>query len=161
MGKRSLKASQSGIAKAKQAFQRKGWTQEYLAAEVGLETRQSVWKFFAGRPIERHLFIDICFRLDLEWEDIVELPEVEPLPAEVIEKSSAEHWLEQARSSLSSAIQQQCGFLQATLDMAHPLTLEQVYTPVRVLPEPNHQAMVGSNRPPEFQPVRSAPVSLD
>ncbi|MBI4783099.1 MAG: NACHT domain-containing protein [Oscillatoriophycideae cyanobacterium NC_groundwater_1537_Pr4_S-0.65um_50_18] len=137
MGKRSLKASQTGIAKAKQAFQRKGWTQEYLAAEVGLETRQSVWKFFAGRPIERHLFIDICFRLDLDWEDIVEPPEVDPLPA--IGAASTENWLEQARSSICSAIQQQCGILQTALDMAYPLALEQVYTPIRILPQPNHQ----------------------
>jgi len=139
MGKRSLKASQTGIAKAKQAFRRKGWTQEYLAAEVGLETRQSVWKFFAGRPIERHLFIDICFRLDLEWEDIVELPEAEPLPVESIAEPPTENWLEQARSRLSAAIRQQCGYLQTALDMAHPLALEQVYTQIRILPQPNHQ----------------------
>lgn len=138
MGKRSLKASQTGITRAKQAFQRKGWTQEYLAAEVGLETRQSVWKFFAGRPIERHLFIDICFRLDLDWEDIVELPEVEPLPTSVGE-ASIEQWLEQARSRLCSAIRQQCGVLQTALDMPYPLAVEQVYTQICVLPQPSHQ----------------------
>jgi hypothetical protein len=37
MTKRSLKASPSGVEQAKKAFERKGWTQEYLAAEVGLQ----------------------------------------------------------------------------------------------------------------------------
>ena len=43
MVKRSLRASQAGIEQAKRAFAFKGWTQENLAAEVGLKTRQSVW----------------------------------------------------------------------------------------------------------------------
>jgi predicted NACHT family NTPase len=60
---RSLQASAQGIKKAKQAFLRKGWTQEYLAGEVGLETRQPIWKFFAGKPVDRHVFTEICFRL--------------------------------------------------------------------------------------------------
>ncbi|MGI0493980.1 NACHT domain-containing protein [Alkalinema pantanalense CENA528] len=77
MGKRSVKASALGIAKAKRAFERREWTQEYLASAVGLQTRQSVWKFFSGRPIERHLFIDICFQLDLDWQEIAELPRLD------------------------------------------------------------------------------------
>lgn len=74
MAKRSLKASSSGIAIAKRAFERREWTQEYLASAVGLQTRQSIWKFFTGRPIERYLFVDICFQLDLDWEEIVDRP---------------------------------------------------------------------------------------
>ncbi|MEM1426470.1 MAG: NACHT domain-containing protein, partial [Cyanobacteria bacterium P01_H01_bin.130] len=74
MAKRSLKATTEGIALAKRAFERTGWTQDYLAAEVGLSTRQSVWKFFSGRPIERHYFIEICFQLNLDWHDIADIP---------------------------------------------------------------------------------------
>ena len=66
MAKRSLKASEAGRVTAKKAFERTGWTQEYLAYQVGLETRQSVWKFFSGRPVDRNIFIDLCFQLDLE-----------------------------------------------------------------------------------------------
>jgi predicted NACHT family NTPase len=53
MAKRSLQASSSGIKMAKQQFASKGWTQEYLATEVGIKTRQPIWRFFAGQPIER------------------------------------------------------------------------------------------------------------
>jgi len=141
MAKRSLKASEVGIKKAKQAFQRTGWTQEYLASAVGLETRQSIWKFFSGRPIERHLFIDVCFQLNLEWEDIVAPPEQE----EEIEVNASEihadldQTLQTLRSQIKATIQTQCGLLQISLDTAHPLAVEQVYTSVRVLPTPSSQ----------------------
>ncbi|WP_233258383.1 hypothetical protein [[Phormidium] sp. ETS-05] len=50
MAKRSLSASEAGLIKARKAFARKGWTQEYLAAEVEVSTRQPIWKFFSGVP---------------------------------------------------------------------------------------------------------------
>ncbi|MGH8001734.1 MAG: NACHT domain-containing protein, partial [Brasilonema sp.] len=74
MARRSLKASILGIQKAKRAFQVREWTQEYLASEVGLETRQPIWKFFTGKPIERQNFMEICFQLGLDWQEIAELP---------------------------------------------------------------------------------------
>jgi len=45
MVKRSLQASATGIQQAKRSFALKGWTQENLAAEVNLKTRQPVWRF--------------------------------------------------------------------------------------------------------------------
>lgn len=140
MGKRSLKATQPGIARAKQAFHRTGWTQEYLASAVGLETRQSVWKFFTGRPIERHLFIDLCFQLGLEWEEIAEPPEAEPLPdLAVTAPTDVEKWLGELRTRLQTSLQQQCGWLQTNLDTAQPVPLEQVYTHQALLTRPNAQ----------------------
>ena len=121
MAKRSLKASEVGIKKAKQAFRRTGWTQEYLASAVGLETRQSIWKFFSGRPIERHLFIDICFQLNLEWEEIVAPPEEDEEEIEVAPVSSpseVDQAVQAARSKLRELIQSQCGLLQVSLDTA-------------------------------------------
>ncbi|XGV97111.1 MAG: NACHT domain-containing NTPase [Leptolyngbya sp. BL-A-14] len=141
MAKRSLKASEVGIKKAKQAFRRTGWTQEYLASAVGLETRQSIWKFFSGRPIERHLFIDVCFQLNLEWEDIVAPPDEEEEIEVAVSEALAEsdHSLQTLRSRLKPTIQTQCGLLQISLDTAHPLAVEQIYTSVRVLPTPSSQ----------------------
>ena len=144
MAKRSVKASTSGINRAKQAFERRAWTQEYLASAVGLQTRQSIWKFFSGRPIERHLFIDICFQLDLDWEDIADLPRIEPIvaepEAEVVESATEltrvleeqQRWLEQLRLQVASLIQNQCGVVPATLDLEQPLPLSQIYTEVNL-----------------------------
>ncbi len=148
MAKRSLKASEAGIAKAKLAFQRREWTQEYLAAEVGLQTRQPIWKFFSGRPIERHLFIEICFQLGLDWEEIVERPQFdlplaspepptpEPLPPlpEGVEPDPAAV-IAQLRPQVETLIQQQCGWLQTIPDLAQPLSLNQIYTEVYLLPQ--------------------------
>ena len=142
MAKRSLKASEVGIKKAKHAFRRTGWTQEYLASAVGLETRQSIWKFFSGRPIERHLFIDVCFQLNLEWEDIVAPPDEEEdeLNAIALEThAELDESLQVLRSQLKATIQTQCGLLQVSLDTAHPLAVEQIYTSVQVLPTPSSQ----------------------
>ena len=89
MAKRSLKATVEGSTIAKRAFERTGWTQDYLAAEVGLSTRQSVWKFFSGRPVERHIFIELCFQLDLEWQAIADLPKP-IIPAEATLSGSSQ-----------------------------------------------------------------------
>lgn len=84
MVKRSLRASLPGIQQAKNAFAYKGWTQENLAGEVGLKTRQSVWRFFTGQPVERQVFKELCSVLDLDWRDIAIDPPAEfPEPGEV------------------------------------------------------------------------------
>ncbi len=77
ISKRSLKASEAGIRRAKKRFSHKGWTQEYLAEEVGLKTRQPIWRFFAGKPVERYTFFEICSRLELDWKEIAVIPPLE------------------------------------------------------------------------------------
>ncbi len=144
MAKRSLKASQDGIIRAKRAFDLRGWTQEYLAAEVGLQTRQSVWKFFAGRPVERHIFIEICFTLDLDWEEIVDRAAfVSDTPDLGLEESqvavastsgqSVDHGAE-ARLHLIAQAQAQCQLLELPLDLHQPITLAQLYTEAYLRP---------------------------
>ena len=146
MVKRSLRASTVGIEQAKHAFQRKGWTQEYLAGEVGLETRQSVWKFFKGQPIERHIFIDICLSLDLDWQEIADLhPQTAPRASRVallVEKqtvaSEIETLVEQVRSRLEAPTFAQCGTLRL-LDTAQSVTLDDLYVNVNILEQLSRQ----------------------
>lgn len=69
---RSCQATKDGFEIAKKAFKLKGWTQEYLAGSVGCN-RQTIMKFFARQPIAKHLFQDICNKLDLEWGKIADL----------------------------------------------------------------------------------------
>ncbi|OLP16456.1 hypothetical protein BST81_20980 [Leptolyngbya sp. 'hensonii'] len=159
MAKRSLKASPSGIVRAKQAFQRREWTQEYLASEVGLQTRQPIWKFFSGRPIERHLFIDICFRLDLDWEDIADRPRLDdpidnPEPISDPNQQPSLPWVQQVQAQLEPVIQTQCGVLQTTIDLAQPLPLLQVYTDVYLLPH------LSSQRWLEVEDLQPSPAHL-
>ncbi|MFK8183614.1 MAG: NACHT domain-containing NTPase [Phormidesmis sp.] len=149
MGKRSLKASSAGQVKAKNAFSRTRWTQEQLAFEVGLNTRQSVWKFFTGRPVERCIFIDLCFHLNLEWEEIADLPKVpasgkESAPAPPSAEasgtlSSDADRIKALRQFLKPTIEKQCGLLQSSLDLGHPLALKKLYTPIRIVPHLRHK----------------------
>ena len=138
MAKRSLKACSNGIIKAKKAFERKGWTQEYLATEVGLSTRQSVWKFFTGRAIERHIFMDLCFQLDLDWQEIADAPQTKALsPLEKsslsLDKLDIDKLVTQVRSCLKPQVQSQCSKLQSSLELAQPLHLEHIYTNMHIL----------------------------
>ncbi|MEB3121603.1 MAG: NACHT domain-containing protein [Snowella sp.] len=160
MAKRSFRASPQGIAKAKQAFERKGWTQEYLASEAGLSSRQSVWKFFTGRPIERYIFQEICFRLDLNWEEIVEFASTAEtdwveesggeIPANLapvtlvnpVEKTNTleilDSWVQALRRQLQERIKQQGNTLVKAFDLTQP-DLSRIYTPLTHLRQPRRQ----------------------
>ena len=138
MAKRSLKASPTGIPQAKRAFELTGWTQEYLAAEVGLSTRQSIWKFFTGKPIERHIFIDICFQLDLNWEDIADLPRKHKSSSSLSSaKTDNVVDLEQlfaiAKERIQGQIKSQCATVQSFFEYAQPIKLNDIYTDLNLL----------------------------
>ena len=137
MARRSLQASSEGIKKAKQAFLLKGWTQEYLACEVGLETRQPIWKFFSGKPIDRTVFTEICFRLDLEPEDIALPPQITPTVGEETVQdttSDIDTLVAKTRQQRYEKIQDQCGTLHL-LDIARPVGLDDLYVEVNILEE--------------------------
>lgn len=133
MAKRSLQASPIGIKQAKRAFTDKGWTQENLAGEVNLKTRQPVWRFFTGRPIERYTFMEICSVLELNWREIAANP-----PAELSERGEVsiniDALVKKVRSQRRDKIQDQCGILQL-LDTNRPVDIENIYIDVNILQE--------------------------
>ncbi|MBD2356077.1 NACHT domain-containing NTPase [Tolypothrix sp. FACHB-123] len=157
MVRRSLQASQIGIQQAKRAFARKGWTQENLALEVGLKTRQPIWRFFSGRPVERHIFLEICSILELNWREIAADPPDEFFdPTEIAQPPvlDIDVLVQQVRSQRQDKIQDQCGILQL-LDMGHPVALDDIYIDVNILEDiPSQQWLDISNlqnlEPTEF-----------
>ena len=44
---------------------------------MGVKTRQPIWRFFAGKPIERYTFFEICAKLDLDWREVASNPPAE------------------------------------------------------------------------------------
>jgi predicted NACHT family NTPase len=142
MAKRSLQASPAGIQRVRRAFALKGWTQENLAGEVNLKTRQPIWRLFTGQPVDRQIFMDVCQILDLDWRDIASHPPEDfPDPDELSEPSLSE--LEEpdidalvatVRSQHRETIQQRCGILQL-LDIHHPVNLDDIYVDVNILEE--------------------------
>lgn len=142
MVKRSLQASSAGIQRAKRAFALKGWTQENLAGEVNLKTRQPIWRFFTGQPVDRQIFMAICSILDLDWRETAldppaDFPEPgETLPTPVLE--DLDTLVQQVRSFHRETIQNQCGILQL-LDINHPVNLDDIYVDVNILEEVTSQ----------------------
>lgn len=137
MVKRSLQASFPGIQQAKRAFARRGWTQENLAGEVGLKTRQSVWRFFTGQPVERHVFQELCLTLDLDWREIAIDPPAEfPEPGEfaIAPVTDIDTLVQQVRSQHQHKIQNQCGTLQL-LNISRPVKIDDLYIKVNILEE--------------------------
>ncbi|MEA5571130.1 NACHT domain-containing NTPase [Calothrix sp. UHCC 0171] len=137
MVKRSLQASLTGIQEAKRAFARKGWTQENLAFEVNLKTRQPIWRFFSGRPVERHIFMEICAILELNWREIAADPPAEFSDHEEVAQAAAldiDVLVQQVRSQRQEKIQDQCGILQL-LDISHPVAIDDIYVDVNILEE--------------------------
>ncbi|MBW4657977.1 MAG: NACHT domain-containing NTPase [Drouetiella hepatica Uher 2000/2452] len=137
MVKRSLRTSPLGIEQAKRAFAQKGWTQENLAGEVGLKTRQSIWRFFTGQPIERQVFLEICLILELDWRKIaIDPPSDFPKLGGVSSTSVAEidALVKQVRLQRRDKIQHQCGTLQL-LNISHPVEIDNIYINVNTLEE--------------------------
>lgn len=129
MPRQSLSASEQGISKAKKAFMRTELTHEQLAAEVGLKTRYSIWKFFKGKSIEQYIFKAICSRLELDWEEIAA-----PKPADKVYKTPLDlnTLVENIREKVRPSIQQRCGTIRV-LDMTQPIGLIDIYTNVNLL----------------------------
>jgi predicted NACHT family NTPase len=130
MVKRSLQASLSGIQQAKRAFALKGWTQDNLAGEVNLKTRQPIWRFFTGQPVDRQAFLELCSVLDLDWRETAidpptEFPETLRLP-------NINALVQEVRSKRRDKVQDQCGILQL-LDISHPISLDDMYVDVNIL----------------------------
>lgn len=137
MAKRSLQASPTGIQQAKRAFALKGWTQENLAAEVNLKTRQPIWRFFTGQPVERQVFQAICSILDLDWREIAIDPPAEfTEPGELAQTpiQDIDALVQQVRQQRRDQIQHQCGILQL-LDISRPVNIDDIYIDVNILEE--------------------------
>jgi predicted NACHT family NTPase len=138
MVKRSLRASPAGIQRAKRAFALKGWTQENLAGEVNLKTRQPIWRFFTGQPVDRQIFLAVCSILDLDWrETALDPPADFREPGEIVDTSILENidtLVQRVRASHHDTIQNQCGILQLP-DINRPVSLDDIYVDVNILEE--------------------------
>ncbi|MEO6862961.1 MAG: NACHT domain-containing NTPase, partial [Microcoleus sp.] len=137
MVKRSLQASASGIQQAKGVFAIKGWTQDNLAGEVNLKTRQPIGRFFTGKSVDRQTFLAICTTLDLDWREIADHPSAEfPEPVDKAETASGniDSLVQVVRSQYRDTIQNQCGILQL-LDISRPVSIDDIYVDVNILEE--------------------------
>ncbi len=180
MAKRSLRASVTGIKKAKQHFSTRNWTQEYLANEVGIKTRQPIWRFFAGQSIERYTFFEICTTLDLDWREIaIDPPAESRLEAEEfeantnantsanqnklapqVESLSLDDLVKTVRSQWSEKVEHQCGTLEV-LDINRPVSIDKIYVDVNIFQELASQQWLGHDTLTSLTPQDMEESSLD
>lgn len=128
MGKRSLKASFEGIRRAKEALERKQLTQRSLSTGDGLiASWTTINRFFNHKGIDRYIFIEICKRLDLDWEVIAELvaglPEINTSGSELQSVAEAFPAISEVADSLLAAVQQRA---QATRMALIPRILQPI-----------------------------------
>ncbi|QIR38904.1 NACHT domain-containing NTPase [Tolypothrix sp. PCC 7910] len=129
---RSLSCSPEGIQQAKKALIRYSLTQKALAEELEV-TRQPIGKFFTGKPVDRNLFVQICDRLDLEWEEVVAQPASQAsVKADQGTDIDIAGVVKEVRDRIKPLIQERCGTMRV-LDMTQPIGLNDIYTSVNIL----------------------------
>jgi len=128
---RSLTASSIGIEKANIALISKPWTQQQLAEAVSID-RQTVNKFFRGKPIDRVNFVSICEILDLNWREIIALPENIQLIFSNKNNADINSIVKEVKALSKTDIRKRCGRIRV-LDMTQPISLTNIYTHVNFL----------------------------
>ncbi|BAZ54258.1 putative signal transduction protein containing Nacht domain (plasmid) [Nostoc sp. NIES-4103] len=136
MTSQGLRASPEGIRAAKTALTDKTLSQYKLAAALGI-TRQPVSKFFAGEPVSRSCFVQICQKLGLSWQKVAGLPE--DLASEATTKVQPNSFdlnalVREIRQKRLDKIQDQCSTVQM-LDIAQAIPIVDIYTNINVLEE--------------------------
>jgi len=135
MGKRSLSANAQGIIQAKEAMAQKQWIHQVLAKKVGVKTRLSISKFFAGRPVERRIFIEICRQLDLSWQEVAtQVPDgrlSQPMNPAANQPVELNALVAEVRACCQDQIESQLDTVQLW-DLPKPISLADIYIDVEV-----------------------------
>jgi predicted NACHT family NTPase len=129
MAKPTLTASIVGKEKANAAFKRLGKTQDFVAGVSGT-SRQLVSKFLNGLSVEQPKFIAICEALELRWQEIVELDEVEVTNDSNLKE--LELLVQEVKQKIAADVTERCGTMRV-LDMTQPVDLDRIYTDVNII----------------------------
>ncbi len=137
-------------------------TQQQIADALDV-SRQPISKFFNGKPVDRNVFIDICNKLKLDFEVIIE-QEIQATAVKEVAEESIEIEYEtnyfcniiflqiglyyicqcildrlvtEIRERIKTSVRERCGTMRC-LDMKHPVELtgeRGIYTDVNILEE--------------------------
>jgi energy-coupling factor transporter ATP-binding protein EcfA2 len=131
MARPSLTPTPSGLAVARQALSQKGLTQVELVRELHC-SRQPISNFFGGRAIEQRLFIAICNRVGLDWQEIAGMKTIASPVVEVIQSKNTQSLIRRQREQVQAEITRRCGPIRI-LGLNTPIDPEEIYTEVKVL----------------------------
>jgi predicted NACHT family NTPase len=131
MARPSLTPTPTGLAVARQALSQKGLTQVELVRELHC-SRQPISNFFGGRAIEQRLFIAICNRVGLNWQEIAGMKTIASPVVEVVTPGDTQLLVRQKRRQVQAEIDRRCGPIRI-LGLNTPIDPEEIYTEVKVL----------------------------
>ncbi len=148
MARPSITATPEGIQLARQVLIQRGWTQNYLR-EVVQCSRQPITNFFKGEPIAQSIFIQLCDRLNLDWQLVAGIHQtaitaslptgadtnslVQQLPAQGdVSLPDVTTLIQELRHWVYDTIEERCGTMRI-LDMSYPIGIEDIYTDVNIL----------------------------
>ena len=131
MSDRSLITTETGINLARIALTGKKLTQEKLALDSKI-ARSTVSNFFAGKPVDRQIFVTICEELELDWQEISGQLTSQSGKGSESESIDIEALVKLARERCAEDIRKRCGTMRV-LDMEQPVALSDIYTDVNIL----------------------------
>jgi len=137
MARPSLTSTPAGLAAAKQALAQKGLTQVKLGQELKC-SRQPISNFFSGKAIEQRLYLAICDRLGLDWQETAGMGSSAVAPTSIerqiapTQSPDIHTLVKHCRERVHAEIMQRCGPIRI-LGLNHPIDLEAIYTHVKVL----------------------------
>src|SRR5919199_364088 len=156
---RSLQLSAQGIQKADIALQKFAGKRD-LAANLGMSPT-TVTNFFAGRPVKRREFHAICKKLNLNWQEVVDLPQKTESEAPNNKQSNSseiDELVQEVRSLYRDKIQYDCGEMQL---LNRQVPIDDLYTDVYILEDtPKLRSLNISERMQGFDPIADNPNSF-
>ncbi|MCC3453825.1 MAG: NACHT domain-containing protein [Microcoleus sp. PH2017_15_JOR_U_A] len=131
MARRTLQASTQGIKDIRKALRRKQGGQTYLAGAVDC-SRQTIWSLLKGNPIDCDVFMDVCTKLGLKWEDIAEPEAAEPVQNK---DSNLDALVQQVRSRLLPFITAPDSIIgtMRMFSVSQPVPVDKIYIDLNVL----------------------------
>jgi predicted NACHT family NTPase len=153
---RSLQLSAQGRQKADIALQKFAGKRD-LAANLAMSPT-TVTNFFAGRPVKRREFHEICKKLRLDWQEVADLPPItESESSEKLQDkgSDIDELVQEVRSLYRDKIQYDCGEMKL---LNRQVSIDDLYTDVYILEDiPKLRSLDISERMQGFDPIADDP----
>jgi predicted NACHT family NTPase len=128
MASRSLQACSTGVEQIAHALTHQKLSQEELGGDICQAATSK--KFCRGEKVDRRIFVKLCEKLDLNWEEIAGITAQSIAPTVTIDASV--NLVQKFRDRIKLHLQKRCGTMRV-LDMSQPIGLDDIYTNVNIL----------------------------
>ncbi|MBD2177946.1 NACHT domain-containing NTPase [Pseudanabaena sp. FACHB-1998] len=127
---RSLRASQKDISNIKKAMRREKYTQQLLAEQLKI-SRSTITALFAGKPIDKNNFNEICEYLGLR-----------EIRGEEAVSDDLDLLVQEVKQKIAADVTERCGTMRV-LDMTQPVDLDRIYTDVNIIKDVTGRRRIG------------------